>query len=317
MSGPTPQWRPWRALVAPAILVSAGWLEPGKWGTAVAGGLTTQTQGLPGTAVPQLPDKSRFNLFHPTPGEFLREMSTDRPDKTESPFTVDAGHVQLEMDLVSYTHDRDTSSGQDIRTDALAFAPLNIRVGLLNSLEFDLMLEPFNQVRIRDRATGGVQRMSGYGDTTLRLKYNFWGNDGGPTAFSILPFLKIPTNQDHLGNRAVEGGIIFPLALELPHGWDAQMMTEVDCLQNESGSGRNATFINTITFGHDIYGQLSGYAEFYSEVSTESGAAWIGTVDFGLTYQLSADIQLDSGINIGVTKAAPDLNPFVGLSWRF
>jgi hypothetical protein len=40
-------------------------------------------------------------------------------------------------------------------------------------------------------------------------------------------------------------------------------------------------------------------------------------VDFGLTYGLTDDIQLDAGINIGVTRSAEDFNPFVGLSWRF
>jgi hypothetical protein len=247
----------------------------------------------------------------------MREMSTDRPDKTEGPFTVDAGHFQLEMDLVNYTHDRDTSGGGDTRTDALAFAPLNVRVGLLNSLEFDLLLQTFNQVRVSDHTTGVVERMSGYGDTTLRLKYNVWGNDGGPTALGVIPFVKIPSNQNHLGNHAVEGGIVFPLALNLPHGWDAGVMTEADCLENENNSGRHATFINSITFGHGLYGRLSGYAEFYSEVSAEPGAGWVGTVDFGLTYKLTANVQLDTGLNTGVTKAAPDLNPFVGLSWRF
>ena len=44
------------------------------------------------------PDKSGYNLFNPTPDEYMREMSPDRPDKTDSPFTVDAGHFQLEMD---------------------------------------------------------------------------------------------------------------------------------------------------------------------------------------------------------------------------
>ena len=26
----------------------------------------------------------------------------------------------------------------------------------------------------------------GFGDTTFRLKYNFWGNDGGKTAFALM-----------------------------------------------------------------------------------------------------------------------------------
>jgi hypothetical protein len=43
----------------------------------------------------------------------------------------------------------------------------------------------------------------------------------------------------------------------------------------------------------------------------------IGTVDAGFTYALTEDIQLDAGVNIGVTRAADDWNPFLGLSWRF
>lgn len=38
-----------------------------------------------------LPDKNRDTLFYPTPAEYLRELSPDRPDKTESPCAVDAG----------------------------------------------------------------------------------------------------------------------------------------------------------------------------------------------------------------------------------
>jgi hypothetical protein len=32
---------------------------------------------------------------------------------------------------------------------------------------------------------------------------------------------------------------------------------------------------------------------------------------------LTQDIQLDGGVNIGATRTAPDVNPFVGLSFRF
>ncbi|MEO8614250.1 MAG: hypothetical protein ABI600_03855 [Luteolibacter sp.] len=43
------------------------------------------------------PDKSAFNLFNPVPTDLLRDLDTDRPDKTNSPHTLDAGHVQLKM----------------------------------------------------------------------------------------------------------------------------------------------------------------------------------------------------------------------------
>ena len=49
--------------------------------------------------------KSRYNLFHRTPVELRRPLTTDRPDRTESPYTVDAGLFQAEIDLFTYRGD--------------------------------------------------------------------------------------------------------------------------------------------------------------------------------------------------------------------
>jgi len=264
-----------------------------------------------------LPDKAQYHLFQATPRESLREMSTDRPDKTESPYTVDAGHFQVELDLVTYSHDHDTFGGADIRVEAWSIAPINLKVGLRNDLDLQLVIATWNRVRTTDRGMGTTQRQSGFGDLTVRLKKNFWGNDGGTTAFGIMPFVKFPTNQDHLGNQAVEGGVIFPLAFDLPMGWSLGAMTEVDLRRNSNRGGDHAAVVNSITFGHSIIGHLNGYAEFFSEVSTEADSRWVGTVDVGLTYALTANCQLDAGVNIGVTRSADDWNPFVGLSARF
>jgi hypothetical protein len=171
-------------------------------------------------------NKAQYNLFNPTPRAYLREMSTDRPDKTESPFTVDAGHFQIEGDAVTYTHDRQTRNGSDSRVDSYAFGPLNLKVGLFNQVDLQVVLDNYNHVRTEDRVAGAVTKQSGFGDVTTRLKVNFWGNDGGKTAFALMPFIKAPTNQDDLGNHAVEGGVILPLAVQLPWGWSMGVMTE-------------------------------------------------------------------------------------------
>ena len=256
------------------------------------------------------------NLFAPPPADRLRPMNTDRPDKTESPYTVDAGHFQVESDLANYRYDRDPSGGGDPRTESWSFATLNLKAGLRENTDLQIVLEPHNRIRREDRRAGTVRRQSGFGDVTVRLKQNFWGNNGGRTAFGVMPFVKFPTSQDDLGNDAVEGGIIFPLAVKLPRGWDMGLMTEVDWLRDVAGSGRHPSFVNSITCSHDLIGALTGYAEFFSEVGAESGSRWVGTVDLGLTYGLTQNIQLDAGINLGVTDAADDLNPFVGVSWR-
>ena len=261
-------------------------------------------------------DKSHYHLFNPTPRELMREFNTDRPDKTESPYTLDAGHFQIEMDVLNYSFDRFNGLPNNTRVESVAIAPVNLKVGLCDNVDFQLVLQTYNSVRTRDTVTG-VTRQRGFGDVISRLKINLWGNNGGATALALMPYVKLPTSQDHLGNSSVEGGLIVPLAVQLPGGFGMGLMTQVDINRDASGSGHHPEFVNSITFSHDLVGKLAGYVEFFSSVSTERGSSWVGTVDLGLTYALTKDIQLDAGVNIGVTRAADDVNPFLGISFRF
>lgn len=269
--------------------------------------------------------KDQYHLFNPTPKDLMREMSTDRPDKTESAYTVDAGHFQVEMDIIGYTLDQHNQDKTDTRVDTFSAAAMNLKAGLLHNVDLQLFIEPHIWERTKTRTDedqDGVQELAteqrdGFGDVTTRLKINVWGNDEGKTALAIMPYVKFPTNENQLGNNAVEGGIIVPLAVELPWGWGMGVMPQFDFNRNALYSGHHVEYVNTITLGHDIIGNLAGYVEFFSSVSAEPGAAWVGTADIGFTYAVSEDIQLDAGVNIGVTRSADDLNPFLGFSVRY
>lgn len=274
---------------------------------------------------PAKDQKTQYHLFKPTPRESMRELSTDRPDKTESPYTVDAGHFQVEMDILTYTVDRNNPEKSDTRVTSWSVTSMNLKTGLLNNVDLQLVLSPYNWERTKARTDedgDGVQEIaieekSGFGDIVTRLKINLWGNDGGNTAFALMPYVKFPTNENALGNDDVEGGLIVPLAVELPAGWGMGLMTQFDFIKNSSYDNYHTEFVNTVTFSHDIIGNLGGYIEFFSMVSTEPNTGVVGTLDLGLTYALTENIQLDTGVNIGVTRAADDLNPFLGISARF
>jgi len=165
-------------------------------------------------------DKSSYSLFNPTPDSALRDMSTDRPDKTESPYTVDAGRIQIETDLIAYTHDRENG----ITTRAFDVLPFNLKIGLTSSTDLQLVYGTYSHVRVS--GDGGTD--SGTGDLVVRLKHNLWGNDGGRTAFALMPFVKIPTNDLKSLNNDVEGGLIVPLAIDLGRGMGLGLMTEID-----------------------------------------------------------------------------------------
>ena len=259
-------------------------------------------------------DKSAYTAFNRTPESQLRELTTDRPDLTESPYTVDAGWWQLEMDLVSYTRDHDKSGGNDRKAASLSFGNINLKLGLTSSIDLQTVFSTYTQVKVTDNLTGAHGSASGFGDTLSRLKINFWGNDGGDSAFGLMPFIKWPTSQHGLGNHSVEGGLIVPYAHGLPGGWDLGVMTELDVVRNDADDGYTTAWVNSITFGHDIAGKLGGYVELAS-VCTH--AAEIVTFDCGLTYGVTKHVQFDLGANLGLTRAADDLNVFTGLSVRF
>ncbi len=262
-------------------------------------------------AVHAQPDKSAYTLFNPTPRDQMRELSTDRPDQTESPYSVDAGHWQIEFDFANYTHDDEGG----VRTDTLNVSPVNVKLGLTNSTDIQFVFDSYSRERVR--AAGTTTTTRDWGDLTIRVKHNIWGNDGGDTAFAAMPFVKVPLQIGDAGNDLVEGGLILPLAVSLPRGWGMGLMTEFDLLADQTGNDRHLEWINTITFSHDITSQLGGYVEFVSAHSYENGNDWIAQVDLGLTYAINADTQLDAGCNFGVTREAPDVQPFLGLTLRY
>jgi len=259
-------------------------------------------------------DKSMFHLFNPTPSAYLRELDVDGPGNTASPHTVDAGHFQVEMDLVSYTSDRESRRGLTRRLDAWTIAPVNLKVGVLNQLDAELILETWNLVHERAGRSRVTRR--GFGDITARLKYNFWGNDSGRTAFAAMPYVKFPTNEEHIGNHSVEGGLILPLEVTVPWDFGMGLMMKFDAVRDDDNRGYHTEFVNSVDVGHDLFGKLSGYVEFLSAASTERGAGWVATFDPGLIYVLTRNMQLDAGVNIGLTRPADDWNPFVGVAWR-
>jgi hypothetical protein len=258
-------------------------------------------------------DKSHFNLLNPTPDAYLREMNP----LYESPYTVDAGHVQVETYAFQYVWDRNKAGGADIERQVWSLGPMTLKLGILNNLDAQLVLTPYTKIRYKDRMSGAVFTQSGFGDVTPRVKLNIWGNDSGSTAFAFTPFVKLPTSQDGLGNNSVEGGAVFPLSVQLPYGWWLILSPEVDYMRDLLHSGRHFEFQNTAYFSHGIGDRFSGYFDFFSWASTERDIDWVGIVDFGISFLWSKNLQIDLGTSVGVTRMADDINPYIGISFRF
>ncbi len=257
----------------------------------------------PAQPAPPAQGTGEYSLLNPTPRELWRPLSADRPDFTESPYTVDAGAVQLEMSFVDYAKNGDV--------DTWAIAPLNLKLGLLNDVDLQLVFTPY--VNEDD----GTTTQDGISDTQLRLKINLWGNDGGDTAFAFMPFITLPSASDDLGSDHVEGGLIFPFSTDLAEGVGLGLMFEVDFVFDAADDGYDTQFVTTGVVGFDVTDELGVYVEGIGITSTDSDVDFRGLLGLGTTYGLSANVVLDAGVNIGLTGDADDVNLFSGITIRF
>lgn len=268
--------------------------------------------GLPRTAGAgeAAQDKRRYTLFNPTPRELMREMSTDRPDLTESPYTVDAGHVQVELSFGDYV--RDEEGG--VTSETSTVLPFNVKLGLTNNVDLQLVVDPY--VRQELRAAEGRATTDGFGDAQLRLKVNLWGNDGGETALAVMPYVQFPTAGDDLGTDHVQGGVIVPFSAELPAEFGLGLMGEIDFVRDEANDGYGIEFLHTVNLNRTIVGELGGYVEYIGIAPMDTGGGYLALLGTGLTYGLSEDLQLDVGMNFGLSDHADDFQVFAGMTFR-
>ena len=247
-------------------------------------------------------DKWKYSLFNPTPRALWRPMSADRPDFTESPYTVDAGALQLEMSFFDYA-----KSGGD---HSWTVAPVNLKLGLLNNVDLQFVYDPYTEV------TEDEQTTSGFGDDfQFRLKVNLWGNDGGETALAIMPFLTVPTGSDD--DKHLEGGLIVPFGMDLCEGVGLGLMFDTDFFYDTLDDGYDTDFVGTGVIGVDLTDRVGLYCEGIAIWSTDSSVAFRGVLGVGGTYALTENLQLDAGVNIGLAGEVDDVNVFTGVTVRF
>lgn len=266
-------------------------------------------------AAEPLPDKSHFTLFNPTPTPLLRPLSPDRPDKTESPYTVDAGHVQLEMDFANLGETRRSTPEGSLRSRTYEIAPLTLKLGLLNNVDLQAAIVPFSETRERLDGRRSTTSTS-FEDITPRLKINLFGNDSGDVAMGLIPYVTLPTKHREDGQETVGGGAALPVSFSIGD-WDFGIQTAWSLQRIKGSRVAHGEFENSLTTSHALFGKLSAAAEFYSSVSTESGAGWIGTVNTWLTLEVTENLMLDAGVFIGITRAAEDFHPWIGMTVRY
>lgn len=273
--------------------------------------LATLVVGLWTTLADSVVAQGRYSIASPTPRDEMRPLSSDRPDMTESAFSIDPGHVQLETDAASVTFDED--AGQRSRSFSLGLT--NIRIGLLPRVDFQIVVTPFTHVRTVVSAQEPV-RANGFGDLVLRTKVNLIGNEGGNVGVGLLPFITLPTGTPRaFRTERVGVGLAVPMTFALPGEVGLGAMVQGEMLDGDTQTYAYE-LLATLTASHTIVGDLAGFVEVASTAHFEDGTSMNFEVHGGLTYLVTPAFQLDCGVYGTVVGPGDDVFGFVGFVLR-
>lgn len=265
-------------------------------------------------------DKRQYALFNPTPADQMRAMDTDRPNITNTPHTIDAGHSQIETGLIDYAHFRDHSPDDNVREDECVFGQFNLRLGVLNYLEVNAIIHAYERVQAHNYGAGTSAHAGGFGDTVLGGKLNLFGNESGDhlwgTAMAIQPQFKIPTARNDVGNGHLEVEVDAPFLMNLPAGFHLGLQPGVSYERNSDNGSYVTGFPISISVDRVVVGNLDVYVEYAGRPTTEKHVVREQTVDVGDTYPLSDNVVLDAGVNLGLNRAANNVEALVGVSLR-
>lgn len=264
---------------------------------------------LSSTCAGQQETKKNYSLFNPVPKDQMREMETDRPDVTESPFTVDAGHFQYETDLVRMIREKSDSK----ETHTLLINQANLKIGITNSTAIQIGFQTYGRQKEKELSSGTAEIQDGHGDLTFRIKQNLIGNDHGNFVLAILPYVKFPMSKYDETSR-FEGGLIVPMQYKLPGEWKLGFQVEADRLKDKDEQAMHTEFFQSLTISHSLLKGVDGIAETYYTYDFKAHE-FSNFINAAVQMEVAKDMKLDAGFNYGIQHSA-EKHYFIGASLR-
>jgi hypothetical protein len=228
-------------------------------------------------------------------------IEPDRPDITNGTHIVDIGILQVEIGGL-YTRPGVGQHGFG--------SPFTARVGLYDWLEARIGTDG---VLVLNDGTGPV---TGLGNVQVGAKLRLWADPGGVPVLSILPTINLPTANAEKGLGS--GSADYTLAVLT--GTDVGRHGHVDVNYGIGAIGAGADqphFIQhlvSVSASAAASDNWNPYGEVFWFSRQDADGASVTAFDVGAIYELGARFAIDGGVQIGLSRDAPGLAAFGGLS---
>jgi hypothetical protein len=234
-------------------------------------------------------------------------ISSDRPDFVDSSDVVGKGVVQLEA---GFAQDRNRDAGLRERTSS---TPLLLRIGVADDLE--LRVETDGRMRYRADGTD-YARERGYGDSALSVKWHVRDGDGAIPSVGIIGQLDFATGSQAFRGEGTRPSVRITGEWDLAPGWSLGVMPGV--MDDRDERGRHfASGMLGASLDKEWSDRLHSFLELASQrIARAHNGGTTASFDFGATYLLTKNLQIDAALSRGLNHRTPDYSFTFGLSAR-
>jgi hypothetical protein len=137
-----------------------------------------------------------------------------------------------ELGVAAWDHLSDSASIED----DLTYGDLLVRVGLDQVTDIEVGVNGYNTRRDLDRSNGSVARSKGIVDSTIAVRRSLSGPEG---PIAVHGFVTLPTGANGISVSDCGASALVPMGFKFGHGFELDLMPEVDAAVNSSGAGRH------------------------------------------------------------------------------
>ncbi|MDQ3073421.1 MAG: transporter [Bacteroidota bacterium] len=244
-----------------------------------------------------------FGVTEKVAAQELPPIQTDRPDQTETPYTVPKNHFQMENGI-NYEKVNDNEVNM--------LHPTSLwKVGLNDIFELRLITE-YSANRINDSGISPTFiRTAGLNPVKVGFKSNLCKEKGIIPLTSFIAHLSVP----FLSSKQLASSYFAPsFRFTMQHTLSENVSLGYNLGAEWDGESAEPSFIYTLTTGFALTEKVGAYMEIYGFAPQTSPADH--RADGGITYLISHNVLLDLSGGVGLTANAPDYYGSFGFSFR-
>lgn len=225
----------------------------------------------------------------------IESLQADRPDQTETPYTVPRNHFQMELGF-SYEHTNDVVETYTLPTALMKY-------GLNDHFEVGIITE-MSGIKTENTKYGLIP-------VSLRFKERICDENGLLPMTSFIGYLALPK----AANKEFQATYFAPsFRFTMQHSLSENVMLAYYLGAEWDGESAEPVFIYTLTSGMSVTEKFGAYIELYGYAPQNSSADH--RCSAGVSYLLKPNVMFDLSGGYAFSEKAPDYYMGVGFSFR-